>query len=141
MDSATGRLWVDGEMYQLTICEARCATELLAGEIVVADPNHEPANLSMLIMKLRRKTPLQITALGQSRGYMMENIVADHETTRPKVEQAASRIKGAIGNEGLPDLGLTPVRSYNEATGVGKVTGENADVNVEVIIKPKEITE
>ena len=67
--------------------------------------------------------------------------MADHEKTRPVVEQAAARIKGAVGNEGLPDLGLNPVRSYNVQSGVGTVTGENADVNVEVIIKPKEITE
>ena len=72
LDIATGRLWADDEMYQLTVCEAECAGELLLGKIVKPDPRHEPSNLAMLIMKLRRKTPLQITALGQSRGYMME---------------------------------------------------------------------
>ena len=97
LDITTGRLYVDGELYQLTVCEAAAARELLSGEVVCAAPHHEASNLRQIIQKLRRKTPLNIVTIGQQRGYKNHHLASGSRHAFPGNQFARRAIHQVAG--------------------------------------------
>ncbi len=141
LDQKTGSLYVDGQRYPVSVREGQLLAKLLAGEIVKS-PNggesSEGAQLRAYVAKLRRRTPLTIQCLGQGRGYCLENYMADHTKSRPKVEHAIKAIRGALKESSIRDGMTHGAIDISTETGIGKSSHSTDDVTIDIVVTPKE---
>ncbi len=61
-----------------------------------------------------------------------------HETTKDKVTDAVLRTRRAI-QEGFPGSKRGGIDVYDPKTGTGKTSHSTDDVNIDIIVTPKEV--